>query len=167
MSIPVVKLQNYSSSYPVHCTEDDIRENLELEEKAIQLKLESLKLKKQDVLTTLSKCNLQSQLGIESAARGLNDLLFPLIFTGEDADYKCACQKCHNRCCNGKKAGKCNINKGYKTVAERAIHISTWIRLRPNARDHCGRSRPRQPTVHLYLQSLRVSGGYIRQTAAE
>ena len=121
VSIPVVKLQNYSSSYPVHCTVEDIRENLELEEKeTLQPKLESLKLKKQDVLTTLSKHNLTSQPGIKSAARGLNDLLFPLIFTGEDSEYKCSCQNCHNRCCKERRAGKCNINKGYKTVAERA-----------------------------------------------
>ena len=53
ISIPVVKLQNYSS-VPVHLTEDDIRANIKVEEEEVlQERIPLIEAKKRDVLDIL------------------------------------------------------------------------------------------------------------------
>ena len=117
VSIPVVKLPNYSA-VPVHCTEEDVREIIEHEETEIlEPKLQELAAKEQAICTILKDWDFHQS--IDRAARALNQLLFPLIFTGQDEVYSCACPDCRNGKCNMKKGRQCNINKGFKTKSEK------------------------------------------------
>ena len=93
ISIPVVKLQNYSS-VPVHLTEDDIRTNIKLEEEEVlQERMPLIQAKKQDVQAIVSwwQSHFQSRKATEKAAEDLNNLLFECIYTG---DKDCSCQSC-------------------------------------------------------------------------
>ena len=119
VSIPVAKLQNYKS-VPVVITEDDIRANIKLEEEEIlQERIPNIRAKKQDVISILSslKFNPPSQGNIVDTARKLNSLLFEDIFTG---DKDCTCRACQSQSCTQDEAKKCNINKGVKTLLEKA-----------------------------------------------
>ena len=119
ISIPVVKLQNYSS-VPVHLTEDDIRTNIKLEEEELlQERMPLIQAKKQDVQKIVCwwQSHFQSQRATEKAAEDLNNLLFECIYTG---DKDCSCQSCQSRTCTHPSSGKCKINKGEQTVLERA-----------------------------------------------
>ena len=117
VSIPVVKLPNYSA-VPVHCTEEDVREIIEHEENEIlEAKLKELTAKEPDIYTLLK--DWDSHRSIDRAAQALNGLLFPLIFTGQDEIYNCACPDCQNKMCYVKKGRQCNINKGFKKKSEK------------------------------------------------
>ena len=92
VSIPVVKLPNYKA-VPYHCTEEDVREIISHEEnKILSSKLQELKAKEKDIGVIVN--DWKSHQRIDRAARALNDLLFPLIFTGEET---CSCQNCQNK----------------------------------------------------------------------
>ena len=119
ISIPVVKLQNYSS-VPVHLTEDDIRANIKVEEEEVLLeRIPLIEAKKRDVLDIIKiwSPSHQSQLATEKAAKDLHNLLFELIFVG---DKDCACQRCQTQSCALPSSRKCKINKGELTQSGKA-----------------------------------------------
>ena len=61
VSIPVVKLQDYNS-VPFHLTEEDIRANIEMEEKeTLEQRSQLLQGKKQDILAILASWSFNHQ----------------------------------------------------------------------------------------------------------
>ena len=136
ISIPVVKLQDYSS-VPFHLTEDDVRANIEAEEEEIlEVKRQLLKQKKQDILSLLANWgfNLQSQAAVEQLSNSLNNLLFKQII----ASYDCNCTDCHQKICTHQKASQCNVNKGVTAGVDKAMagFKHSWKKVLPALTPH-------------------------------
>ena len=114
----MVKLPNHKA-VPPNWTEEDIRRYIDKGiNEAIPLKLEEFKAKQKEIGRELDDWKSHPK-SIEKVAEALNDLLFPLIFTGEDETYICSCQDCQNQNCTDKKSKNCNINRGFKKKSEK------------------------------------------------
>ena len=118
VTIPVVRLQDYKS-VPFHLTEDDVRANINAEEKEMLTERSRLlEQKKGDVLAILDSWsfNTQSHQKIQAVSTKLNNLLFEEIIASAD----CACPKCQLKVCSNKNATQCSVHKGDTTKIARA-----------------------------------------------
>ena len=118
LSIPVVKLQDYSS-VPLHLTEHDVRANIEAEEEEIlEVKRHLLQQRKQDILSLLSNWGFNLQhAAVQQISDSLNNLLFKQII----ASYDCTCTECQQKTCTHQKSSQCNVNRGVTAGVGKAM----------------------------------------------
>ena len=135
ITIPVVKLQDYSS-VPHHLTEDDIRTNIEKEfDELLNERVNKVKENESQVLqiVNLWSFNMKDQPSMRQLAENLNNKLFEYLFFGVDKAYtdKCSCNDCQHRSCKLTKSNDCNTQKGFKKVSDRLKNILCfkWIKV--------------------------------------